>query len=132
MKTTAQTNPASQQPIKAQVISNPFGENTAESVNNHQSNDQAQPSQPPINPAPQSSDLSSPPADAQMQDTGQIQGAMLPDMAADNDLIEKEWVDVIEHNIQAHGDDPYVLQQQLASLSRDYLKKRFNLDIEAA
>lgn len=53
----------------------------------------------------------------------------LPDGAGDGDLIEKSWVDATDALVKQYIDDPYVLQQKQAELARDYLKKRFGLNV---
>lgn len=50
--------------------------------------------------------------------------------AQDDDLIEKEWVDVTEKVIDSNKDDPYNEDEDQHVLSRHYLKKRFNLDVK--
>lgn len=50
--------------------------------------------------------------------------------AQDDDLIEKEWVDVTEKVIEANKDDPYNQDEDQHVLSKHYLKKRFNLDVK--
>ncbi|MDQ5943357.1 MAG: hypothetical protein QG675_125 [Patescibacteria group bacterium] len=50
--------------------------------------------------------------------------------AQDDDLIEKEWVDVTEKVIDANKDDPYNQDEDQHVLSKHYLKKRFNLDVK--
>ena len=116
MKNNAQPNVAAVAPVKAQVISNPFEANNTPPETQQSSQPSQAPSEPP---------MAQPPS-------AQGQSVTLPDAAADNDLIEKEWVDAIEQAVHAYADDPYLLQQHQAAISRDYLKKRFNLDIEAA
>lgn len=58
--------------------------------------------------------------------------ASLPDGAGDGDLIEKSWVDATDAIVKQYIDDPYALQQKQAELSRDYLKKRFGLNVGAS
>lgn len=50
--------------------------------------------------------------------------------AQDDDLIEKEWVDVTEKVIETNKDDPYSQDEDQHVLSKHYLKKRFNLDVK--
>lgn len=50
--------------------------------------------------------------------------------AQDDDLIEKEWVDVTEKVIETNKDDPYNEDEDQHVLSKHYLKKRFNLDVK--
>ncbi|UTX51256.1 hypothetical protein KI440_03580 [Candidatus Saccharibacteria bacterium TM7i] len=48
-----------------------------------------------------------------------------PMVAADEDLIEKEWVDKAKEIIQRTGDDPYARSAQVSELQRSYLQKRY-------
>lgn len=60
------------------------------------------------------------------QDTAQpVVSSTTPLVAADEDLIEKEWVDKAKEIIQQTRDDPYVRTQRVNELQRDYLQKRY-------
>mgnify|MGYP006344545953 CR=1 FL=1 len=48
-----------------------------------------------------------------------------PLVAADEDLIEKEWVERAKSIIQQTKDDPHARTQQVNELQRGYLEKRF-------
>ncbi|MCL2037825.1 hypothetical protein FWG95_02370 [Candidatus Saccharibacteria bacterium] len=48
-----------------------------------------------------------------------------PASAADEDLIEKEWVDKAKQVVKATRDDPHEQAKQVAELMRDYVKKRY-------
>lgn len=50
--------------------------------------------------------------------------------ASDEDLIEKEWVDLAEKVMDVSKDDPRAEDQQQQLLNKAYLKKRFNLDVK--
>lgn len=52
-----------------------------------------------------------------------------PATAADEDLIEKEWVDKAKKIIEETKDDPYKREQQIGQLQRDYIKKRYGREI---
>lgn len=54
--------------------------------------------------------------------------AQLP--AEDNDVIEKVWVEKADEIVDKTQDDPYLEDEAQHSLSRAYLKKRFNLDVD--
>lgn len=56
-------------------------------------------------------------------------GVQGPVTAADEDVIEKEWVDKAKEIIQATKDDPYERTNQVSQLQRDYLKKRYGKDV---
>ena len=47
-------------------------------------------------------------------------------IAADEDLIEKEWVDKVKKIIILTKDDPYERSRVITQLQIDYLKKRYN------
>lgn len=51
--------------------------------------------------------------------------SVLPPVAADEDLIEKEWVDSAKKVIEATKDDPYARERQVSKLQADYLQKRY-------
>lgn len=55
-----------------------------------------------------------------------------PLVAADEDLIEKEWVDKAKEIIEHTKDDPYARTAQVNELQRDYLKKRYGKVIGAS
>lgn len=48
-----------------------------------------------------------------------------PIIAADDDLIEKEWVDKAKKIILDTRDDPFRREQEIAKLQIDYIKKRY-------
>ncbi|OYX39842.1 hypothetical protein B7Z00_00275 [Candidatus Saccharibacteria bacterium 32-50-10] len=53
----------------------------------------------------------------------------LPAIAADDDLIEKEWVDKAKKVIALTKGNPYEQARAIAALQADYLKKRHNREI---
>ena len=55
-----------------------------------------------------------------------------PAVAADVDVIEPEWVDKAEQAIKSSQGDPYVEEEAVEDLQRDYLKKRYGHDVEDA
>ena len=55
-----------------------------------------------------------------------------PLVAADEDLIEKEWVDKAKEIIQHTKDDPHARTQKVNELQRDYMQKRYNRVIGAS
>ncbi len=101
--------PQSSGPIKQQIVSNPFPAEQRNMSHNVKSDDLATTNEGGAQPATNS--LSTPLS------------------AHDADLIEKEWVSSAEKLIESYGADPYTLQQRQSAMSRDYLKKRFNLDV---
>ncbi len=55
-----------------------------------------------------------------------------PLVAADEDLIEKEWVDKAKEIILHTKDDPHMRTQKVNELQRDYLQKRYNRVVGAS
>lgn len=53
----------------------------------------------------------------------------IPAVAADEDLIEKEWVDKAKKIISATQDDPAQREREVAKLQADYLRKRYGREI---
>lgn len=53
----------------------------------------------------------------------------MPIIAADEDLIEKEWVDRAKKIIAETKDDPYKREQEVKRLQVDYVKKRYGKSI---
>lgn len=69
-----------------------------------------------------------PPAD----DTAVVTEDDLPVAAADDDLIEKEWVDKAKKIIADTKDDPARREKEVGRLQVDYLKKRYGKELGAA
>lgn len=55
-----------------------------------------------------------------------------PMVAADEDLIEKEWVDKAKQIIEQTRDDPHARTQKVNELQRDYLQKRYGKVVGAS
>ena len=55
-----------------------------------------------------------------------------PLVAADDEVIEKEWVDKAKQIIAQTKDDPHARTSKVNQLQRDYLKKRYGKDLGAA
>jgi hypothetical protein len=53
----------------------------------------------------------------------------LPAVAADEDLIEKEWVDKAKQIIAETRDNPAARERQVSKLQADYLKKRYGKEL---
>ena len=66
-----------------------------------------------------------------MDDTASAPTAItdVPDTAADDDLIEKEWVDKAKKIIAITKSNPYEQAKAIAQLQADYLKKRHNREL---
>lgn len=56
----------------------------------------------------------------------------LPAVAADDDLIEKEWVDKAKQIISQTEGDPAQREKEVGRLQADYLKKRYGRDVGEA
>jgi hypothetical protein len=54
-----------------------------------------------------------------------------PMVAADEDVIEKEWVDKAKQIIIETKDDPYQRSTRVSELQRDYLSKRYGKNLGA-
>jgi hypothetical protein len=85
----------------------------------------------PVSPQPQTQGL--PPADPPMQ-AGQTvpdHRALVPapEFAADEDLIEKEWVEKAKNIVEHTAEDPFKQVEELSKMKADYLKKRYNKEI---
>jgi hypothetical protein len=55
-----------------------------------------------------------------------------PLVAADDDLIEKEWVDKAKKIVQQTRSDPYTQEKEVSKLQADYMKKRYGKDVKLA
>lgn len=55
-----------------------------------------------------------------------------PLVAADEDLIEREWVDKAKEIIEQTRDDPHARTQKVNELQRDYLQKRYGKVVGAS
>lgn len=62
----------------------------------------------------------------------QSQSSSSPLVAADEDLIEKEWVDKAKEIIEQTRDDPHARTQKVNELQRDYLQKRYGKVVGAS
>lgn len=54
-----------------------------------------------------------------------VQAVTAPIVAADEELIEKEWVDKAKEIIQRTTGDPHARTEQVSQLQRSYLEKRY-------
>lgn len=54
-----------------------------------------------------------------------------PIVAADQDVIEKEWVDKAKKIVMETQDDPYKRQTEVSELQKDYLQKRYGKQLGA-
>lgn len=82
-------------------------------------------------PIPVAAPVAPPPVDPVAQQSAQlVSGA--PIVAADDDLIEKEWVDKVKNIIALTKGKPYEQAKAIALLQADYLKKRHNRELGEA
>lgn len=64
-----------------------------------------------------------------IQDDGDSTGSSNPTVAADDDLMEKEWVDRSKQVIAETKGDPYRREKEVNKLQIDYLKKRYGKEL---
>lgn len=55
--------------------------------------------------------------------------ASLPSTAADDDLIEKEWVDKAKKILSETRDDPYKREREISKLQIEYIRRRYGREI---
>lgn len=55
-----------------------------------------------------------------------------PELAEDVDLIEKEWVDKAKAIVNHTKDDPHRQNSEINKMKADYIKKRYNKDIQVS
>lgn len=73
-----------------------------------------------------------PVAPAQDQQGQATTSSATPLVAADEDLIEKEWVDKAKEIIEQTQGDPHTRTQKVNELQRDYLQKRYGKVVGAS
>ena len=61
---------------------------------------------------------------------GTNKSAHTPDIAEDVDLIEKEWVEKAKHIVAQTKNDPREQNLEMSKLKADYMKKRYDKDLE--
>lgn len=88
----------------------------------------------PSDPAPQAQTDNTPPPLPQIQQPTQPTAQPVvddnPAAAADEDLIEKEWVDKAKKVIAETKHDPFLQEQAVSRLQADYLQKRYNKTVK--
>lgn len=77
---------------------------------------------PPLQPSSSTSD----------DDANSIPADDTPLVAADDDLIEKEWVDKAKAIVIKTKDDPYQREQEVSKLQVEYLRKRYGKELGAS
>lgn len=88
-----------------------------------------QPADPIVVPAAPAQPFLPTPSQAQQAPSVQPQTGN-PMVAADDDLIEKEWVDKAKKIIQQTKSDPYTQEKEVSKLQADYIKKRYGKDVK--
>ena len=61
---------------------------------------------------------------------GAVGVAVMPQIAEDNDLIEKEWVEKAKQIVEHTKHDPHLQSKEMNHMKADYLKKRYNKDLK--
>lgn len=59
-----------------------------------------------------------------------LQSNSNPLVAADEDLIEREWVQKAKHIVAETRTDPYQQEKEVSKLQADYMKKRYGKEIK--
>ena len=73
--------------------------------------------------------VAAPPQPVSTSDDVVQASVILPTVANDDDLIEKEWVDKAKKVLAATKDDPYRREQEVNRLQADYLLKRYGREL---
>lgn len=68
-------------------------------------------------------------ADGSSQQSQGSLPATPPNVASDSDLIEKVWVDKAKEIVEHTRDNPYEQQKAMSKFKADYMKKRYNKDV---
>jgi len=76
--------------------------------------------------------LPTPVIDTQAASSQSVSADSSPAVAADDDLIEKEWVDKAKQIISSTRDDPARREKEVGRLQADYLKKRYGKELGAS
>ncbi len=88
----------------------------------------------PADPAPQAQPVAPPPLPSLSQTSVTDPKTQVADdnpvVAADEDLIEKEWVEKAKKVIAETKHDPYLQEQAVSRLQADYLQKRYNKTVK--
>lgn len=122
---TPENKPPQQQSGEFTANNEAVGEQSHESEQSVQRGEN-QPSQtpPPVPvPAPTVVSLPTIPTPSAQDDTS------TPTIAADDDLIEKEWVDKAKQIIAETQNDPFRREQEVNRLQADYLRKRYGKEL---
>lgn len=124
-----QVTPESTQP-RHDVEPQPFNpETVGERSLEHEQNMRQVDTQSSPPPPPMTTPLPLPAVPVPVQAQPASDDAVGPTIAADDDLIEKEWVDKAKKIISETRDDPYRREQEVSRLQADYLRKRYGKEL---
>jgi hypothetical protein len=76
--------------------------------------------------------LPEPPVTSLSDPTHPLAQGHLPQIADDNDLIEKEWVIKAKEIVEKTKHDPHLQNQEISKVKANYLKKRYNKDLKVS
>ncbi len=74
--------------------------------------------------------LTAPPPPLVADDTNAVGASTNPATAADDDVIEKEWVVKSKRVVAATKGNPYLKEREVSKLQADYLFKRYNKEVK--
>ena len=83
----------------------------------------------PVAPPPTNVALPLPSVHAPVSDQTVDHATAGPTLAADDDVIEKEWVDKAKKIIADTQSDPYKREKEIGKLQADYLRKRYGKEL---
>lgn len=58
--------------------------------------------------------------------------SVVPPIAEDNDLIEKEWVERAKAIVERTKNDPHIQNKEINTFKADYIHKRYNKDVKVS
>lgn len=70
------------------------------------------------------------PQSVQLSAVPSTTNVVVPDVADDQDLIEKEWVSKAKQIVEKTRNDPYQQSQELTVFKSEYMQKRYNKSIK--
>ena len=95
----------------------------------HERVDQVTPTVDPTQQA-QTTTLVNPPVPATDDASSTRDDVTTPAVAADEDKIEKEWVNKAKSIVEQTKSDPYLQEERVSKLQADYLQKRYNKKVK--
>ncbi len=79
---------------------------------------------------PQTTVVAPPAPSAIGDDSAKSDDTSSPAIAADDDKIEKEWVNKAKSIVEETKSDPYLQEEKVSKLQADYLQKRYNKKVK--